>query len=117
MRKADPKTATERGQRLKRGTPKKEAEPKRRKAKEDDLPPVQMPKKVQIKSLEDVRLQLQSVYNRMNRHELSIERGSKLTYVLNSFVPVLEKTDLLVRLEAIENQVKSVRGCVSGQFQ
>ena len=60
------------------------------------------PKKVDLKSINDVRLEMASVYRQMKSGEIETSDGTKLVYVLGQIGKMIEVHDIEKRIELLE---------------
>jgi len=58
--------------------------------------------RVNLKSVDSVRLEMSRVYRQMKSGDLPMEHGSKLVFVLSAIAKTLVESDLEKRLERLE---------------
>jgi hypothetical protein len=69
------------------------------------------PKRIDLSTLRDIRLEMAAVYRRMNSGAIETGEGSKLVYCLRQIAEVIEMADIEKRIEAIEErQARIVNG-------
>ncbi len=59
-------------------------------------------KKVDLRSIDDVRLEMANVYRRMKSGEIETSDGTKLVYVLGQIGKMIEVHDIEKRIELLE---------------
>ncbi len=64
------------------------------------------PSKIRLKTLEDVRLAMASVYRDMRSGKIEMSDGTKLAYVLTSLAKVIEGSINEERIEILERILK-----------
>ena len=122
----NPRQASEAGVRLQRKggkTPAKSEEKKqvkpdkstKGKEKEGGMPPVR--NCFRIHNYEDLRRVYVKIMNEIYQGKLDEKAGGKILYGCNGLAPVLDKIDLLGRLEKLEAIVKGAQGGTNGQQQ
>ncbi len=60
------------------------------------------PKKVDLKSINDVRLEMANVYRQMKSGEIETSDGTKLVYVLGQIGKMIEVHEIEKRIELLE---------------
>lgn len=60
------------------------------------------PAKVNLSSLDDVRLEMSKVYRAMKSGEIECQNGTRLVYVLGQIAKLHEITEVAARLAALE---------------
>lgn len=60
------------------------------------------PKKIDLKTIDDVRLEMASVYRAMKSGEIECSDGTKFVYVLNTIAKAIELHDIEKRIELLE---------------
>lgn len=69
--------------------------------------PIPTPRnRINLKSLDGVRLEMGKVYRAMKRGELDGADGTKRAYVLSLIGKLIEASDLAERIEALEQRIK-----------
>jgi hypothetical protein len=71
------------------------------------------PRRIDLSTLRDIRLEMAAVYRRMNSGEIETAEGTKLVYVLRQIGDIIEMADIERRIEAIEERqalISSGRG-------
>jgi hypothetical protein len=61
------------------------------------------PKKIDLKTIDDVRLEMASVYRSMKSGAIECSDGTKLAYVLNAIAKAIELHDIEKRIELLES--------------
>ena len=59
-------------------------------------------KKVDLRSIDDVRLEMANVYRKMNSREIEPSDGTKLVYVLGQIGKMIEVHEIEKRIELLE---------------
>ena len=65
------------------------------------LPP---PKGIKLKSIDDVRVEMASVYRGMKSGSIEPSDGTKLVYVLSAIAKAIEVHDIEQRIELLESK-------------
>jgi hypothetical protein len=60
-------------------------------------------KKIDLATINDVRLEMASVYRGMRSGKIETSDGTKLAYVLSAIGKMIESHDIEMRIEALEN--------------
>lgn len=60
------------------------------------------PLKIDLKSIDDVRLEMAKVYRKMKSREIEASDGTKLVYVLGQIGKMIEVYDIEKRIELLE---------------
>jgi hypothetical protein len=63
------------------------------------------PTKINLSSLDDVRLEMSKVYRSMKSGEVECQNGTRLVYVLGQIAKLHEITEVAARLAALERAV------------
>ena len=60
------------------------------------------PSKIDLKSIDDVRLEMAKVYRKMKSRDIETSDGTKLVYVLGHIAKMIELYDIEKRIELLE---------------
>lgn len=64
------------------------------------------PRKIRLKTLEDIRMELASVYRDTRSGKLEASEGTKLAYLLTSLAKIIEGSVIEQRIEVLEHVLK-----------
>ena len=64
------------------------------------------PRQINLKSLDDVRLEMSKVYRDMRKQKIEPADGTKLVYVLSQIGKIIQLDEVAARLEAVERTLK-----------
>ncbi len=67
---------------------------------------VPTPPRIDLKTIDDVRIEMARVYRDMRAGRIETQEGTRFTYVLAQIGKLIESADLEKRLEAIEGVLK-----------
>ena len=63
------------------------------------------PLKIDLKSIDDVRLQMAQIFREMRNHKIDAADGTKLIYVLSQIGKMIEIHDIEKRINLIEEKI------------
>ena len=66
--------------------------------------PVDTPRRIDLSSLKDVRLELAAVYRKMDANEIQSQEGTRRAYVLKTIHDVIVSAELERRITELEEQ-------------
>jgi hypothetical protein len=72
------------------------------------------PRRIDLSSLRDVRLELAAVYRKMDAGEIETQDGTRRAYVLKTIHDVIVSAELERRIAELEGQAMVGRGGVAG---
>lgn len=61
--------------------------------------------KIDLKSIDDVRLEMAKIYREMRNHKIDAAEGTKLIYVLSQIGKMIEIHDIEKRINLIEEKI------------
>lgn len=61
--------------------------------------------KINLKTIDDVRLEMAKVYREMRTNQMEAQQGTKLVYVLSSIGKLIELHEIEKRIEALEDKL------------
>lgn len=61
--------------------------------------------KINLKTIDDVRLEMAKVYREMRTNQIEAQQGTKLVYVLSSIGKLIELHEIEKRIEALEDKL------------
>jgi len=66
--------------------------------------PIPIPRRIDLSSLRDVRLELASVYRRMHAGELESKEATRAAYVLRQIADIIVNSELEQRVRELEDR-------------
>lgn len=72
--------------------------------------PVPTPRRIDLSTLRDVRLELAAVYRKMDSGEIESQEGTRRAYVLKTIGEIIELSDLERRIKELEARPLSADG-------
>lgn len=68
-------------------------------------PPVKTPRRIDLSSLRDVRIELAALYRKMDSGEIESTDGSKRAYVLKTIADVITVGEIERRIDELEGRI------------